>query len=181
MNAQLARIIEDFESAEKRLQLLWRRLSPDAWNRRPGPERWSPIECVAHLNLTGASILPRLRDGLEQARRLGKHSPARYRRDVWGWLIWRALKTPGKFKTTTPAFFVPHTDRPAAEILMEFERLQADQIACVRDADGLPIDRITITSPFNERVKYSVYSALTILPAHQHRHLWQAEQAGQPE
>jgi hypothetical protein len=36
---------------------------------------------------------------------------------------------------------------------------------------------VRITSPFNERVRYNVYSALTILAVHQHRHLWQAEQA----
>jgi hypothetical protein len=33
-----------------------------------------------------------------------------------------------------------------------------------------------VQSPFNEKVKYNLYSCLTILPPHQHRHLWQAEQ-----
>jgi len=44
-----------------------------------------------------------------------------------------------------------------------------------READGLPVDRIRIASPFDARLKYSLYAALTILPRHQHRHLWQAE------
>jgi hypothetical protein len=44
-----------------------------------------------------------------------------------------------------------------------------------RDVDGLPVDRIKITSPFDARLKYNLYAALTILPRHQHRHLWQAE------
>jgi hypothetical protein len=35
---------------------------------------------------------------------------------------------------------------------------------------------VKIGSPFNTRVKYNVFSALSVLPRHQHRHLWQAEQ-----
>jgi hypothetical protein len=58
----------------------------------------------------------------------------------------------------------------------EFDRWQADQLTCVRHADDLPLSRLWISSPFNRRIRYNVYAGLTILPRHQHRHLWQAEQ-----
>ena len=61
--------------------------------------------------------------------------------------------------------------------MAEFERLQAEQIAVTREADGLSIDRVKMTSPFNAKIRYNIFSALSILPRHQHRHLWQAEQA----
>ena len=99
------------------------------------------------------------------------------RRDPFGWLIWRSLRQPGRFKSRTGAAFVPHADRPPADIVAAFTRLQADHVACVRDSDGLPIDRVRIASPFNERIRYNVYACLTILAVHQHRHLWQAEEA----
>ena len=41
--------------------------------------------------------------------------------------------------------------------------------------DGLDITRIRVTSPFNTSLRYSAYSALHILAAHERRHLWQAE------
>jgi hypothetical protein len=50
-------------------------------------------------------------------------------------------------------------------------------MACVEAADGLPLGSVRITSPFDPRLRYNLYSCLTILPRHQHRHLWQAEQA----
>jgi len=174
MNPQLQAVVDSFQSAQQRVERLEQRLSEQEWARRPEPGRWSPLECLVHLNLTAEAFLPRLRDGLERARLARRPGPARYRRDLWGWMIWRALEEPGRFKTTTAAAFVPGTDRPAAEVLAEFRRLQEAQMTAVRDADGLPIDRVRIASPFNERLKYSVYSALTILPVHQHRHLWQA-------
>jgi hypothetical protein len=72
--------------------------------------------------------------------------------------------------------FVPTgTDAPS-RLIAEFDRLQEQQVACVREADGLPLGRIKIISPFDVRVKYNLYACLTILPRHQHRHLWQAEQ-----
>jgi len=177
MNPQLAAVAAEFDQALARVRTLERTLSPDQWARRPAPERWSAIECVQHLNLTAEAMLPRVRDGIAEARLRSRPAPARYRRDMVGWLLWRGLRQPGRFTSKTPASFVPHADRPLAEILATFTRLQADHVACVRDCEGLPVERIRIPSAFNERVRYNVYSALTILAVHQHRHLWQAEQA----
>ena len=179
MHTQLESIIEAFSEATKRVDALARRLSPNEWSRRPAPERWSPIECVAHLNLTAEAFLPLIRDGLDRARRLQRRSPSRYRRDLRGWLIWRAVRTPGQFRVKTPAAFVPAAHRPPIQTLAEFARLQADQTDCVQASDGLPIHKVLVASPFDARVKYSIYSALTILTAHQHRHLWQAEHAAE--
>ena len=103
---------------------------------------------------------------------------ASYRRDLVGWLLWRTLSTPGRFKAKTIPAFVPSSERPAADVIAEFQRLQAEQVALTREADGLPIDRVKMASPFNARIRYNIFSALSILPRHQHRHLWQAEQAG---
>lgn len=177
MQQQLEEIVAEFESASVRLGEFYRKLAPGGWNRRPAPESWSPAECVTHLNLTAMAMLPLIRKGLEEARRLQRSSGARYRRDIMGWLLWRSISTPGRFKTKTIPAFVPSGDRPVEEIMAEFDRLQADQIGVARQAEGLPIDRVKIVSPFNASVRYNVFSALSILPRHQHRHLWQAEQA----
>jgi hypothetical protein len=178
VHPQLEQIVAEFESASVRLRDLRRKLDPAAWNRRPAPETWSPAECVAHLNLTAIAMLPLLRQGLENARRLQRTAGARYRRDLMGWLLWRTTSAPGRFKSKTTPAFVPSSDRPIEEIMAEFDRLQRDQIAVTRGGEGLPIDRVKIVSPFSASVRYNVFSALSILSRHQHRHLWQAEQAG---
>jgi hypothetical protein len=177
VHAQLEEIVAEFESASVRLRDLHHKLDPAAWNGRPAPESWSPAECVAHLNLTAVAMLPLLHQSLDEARRLQRAPGARYRRDIMGWLLWRATSAPGRFKSKTIPAFVPSSDRPIAEIMAEFDRLQADQIALTRQADGLPIDRVKIVSPFNASIRYNVFSALSILSRHQHRHLWQAERA----
>ena len=59
--------------------------------------------------------------------------------------------------------FVPSADRPPDELVAEFERWQAETIACVREAEGLPLQRVKVVSPFDARVRYNLFSALSIL------------------
>jgi len=122
-------------------------------------------------------MLRELRAAVDRARRLQRPGPKRYRRDLVGWLLWKSISSPGRFKSKTIPAFVPTSDRPIEEIIAEFDRLQAEQIAVARDADGLPLQSVKMVSPFNASVRYNAFSALSILSRHQHRHLWQAEQA----
>jgi hypothetical protein len=177
---QLAAIVDGFDSARARLHALAQDVPDDVWPRRRDPARWSVAECVAHLNLTSRAFLPLVREGIEEARRrppVAGHG--RYRRDFVGWVLWSTSGPPVRIRVKTTAAFVPTGTEPRIVLMSAFDELQARQVECVRDASGLPIDRVRITSPFDARVKYNLYACLTILPRHQHRHLWQAEQVWQ--
>ena len=176
MRPELEAIVREFESARERLRSLMARTAGARWTVRPVPTAWSIAECIAHLNLTSAAFVPLLRDGIERARIQGAPAPRRYRRDLAGWFIWSISGPPARIRAKTAPAFIPSAATPPREIVAEFERLQDEQLSCAREADGLAIDRVKVTSPFDARLQYSVYSALTILPRHQHRHLWQAEQ-----
>ena len=176
VHAELQAVIDEFGSALVRLRALRDRVPAVRWADRPRPERWSISECVAHLNLTSTAFIPLLRAGLNEAGRSGRAVRVRYRRDLLGWLLWKSMGPPVKRPITTTAPFVPRSDRTSADLVSEFEHLQAEQLVLTRQGDGLPIDRVKIASPFNPRLRYNVFSALSILPRHQHRHLWQAEQ-----
>lgn len=183
MHPQLQALVDDFERARERLHQLAGRVDDARWSARPRPEAWSAAECVAHLNLTSRAYLPLVRDALAEARRLGGPAPARYRRDPVGWLI-STMSGPlprvararvGRVRTAAP--FVPTGDLPRATLLADFDALQDAQVALVREGDGLPLDRVRVTSPFDARVRYNLYACLVTLPRHQHRHLEQAEEA----
>jgi hypothetical protein len=178
VHPELQTVIDEFETALIRLHDLRDRVPAERWGNRPAVDRWSIAECVAHLNLTSLAYIPILRAGLAAARRSGRKPPSRYRRDPAGWLLWKSMGPPVKHKFSTTAPFVPQGDRPAGELVAEFERLQAEQLALIREADGLPVTAVKVASPFNARLRYNLFSAFSIVPRHQHRHLWQAEQVG---
>jgi DinB family protein len=178
VQAQLETIVADFASAQRRLDELGARLSDKEWAATLDPTRWSAVQCIQHLNLTSRAFLPIIREALEKCTALNGRPPGRYRHDFAGWILWRGsgpVRGFGRIRTTPP--FIPLGVLSAVEVLSEFARLQRDQIKCVRDGDGLPLDRVKVTSPFFSRLSYSAYSALALLPRHQHRHIQQAEAA----
>ncbi len=183
MQPQLQAIVDEFHSAQTRLCDLYKAVPEESWPKRPGPSRWSVAECVAHLNLTSTAYLPLLRAGIANGRKVGRgdagHHSQRYRRDLVGWFFWRVSGPPVRVRGKTTAPFVPTSTGAPSDLIAEFDRLQQEQVACVREANGLPLDRITITSPFFSWIHYNLFACLSILPRHQHRHLWQAEQAWQ--
>jgi DinB superfamily len=178
VHPQLQDVSEEFRAAQARLHRLVRTVSEGKWHVRPDPARWSMAECVEHLNLTARAYLPLLRTALASGREASGSNapPRRYYRDPVGWLMWRMAGPPVRHRVKTTSAFIPSAGRPLAELVTEFDQLQEDQIRCTRDADGLPLKRLWIRSPFDQRIRYNVYSCLTILPRHQQRHLWQAEQ-----
>lgn len=176
MHPGLERIATELLEALDRLHGLAERVPAAAWAVRADPARWSVAECVAHLNLTSEAMLPGMARAADAARALGDTAPARLRHSPLGWLLWRSLGPPVRFRTTTPAAFVPQGVAPGEELVAEFERLQEMLMTQLRAVDGLPIHRVRLVSPFNARVRYNLYSCFAIVARHQHRHLWQAEQ-----
>ena len=177
MSGQVAAIIGDLEAASGRLRELWRELPASAWHEPPGSGRWSPAECIAHLNLSSAAVLPCLREALRAARACRQTAGSRYRLDAMGWLLKRLVSPGSRLKLVAPRDLAPEDCETVDCLMARFEALQAELIAIARDADGLPIDTVTVVSPFDARIKTTLYAALVLVPRHQHRHLLQASRA----
>jgi hypothetical protein len=180
MHPQLREIEQELVAAREGFRRLAERMDGALARTRPAPGAWSAAECVEHLNLTSAAMLPELRAGIEEARALGGAAPGRLRRGLVGWLIWRASRPGGGMRVRTRGGFVP--PEPAGHgtadgLLDAFDRHQEEQIALVRSADGLPLHRVRVRSVFDRRVSYNLYAGLAILSTHQLRHLGQAERA----
>ena len=177
MHPQLEEIGTELEGATTRVERLrdeWP--AEERWRARPDEGGWSAIECIAHLNLTTRHYLPLLDEALAQPGQRGG-MPARMRRDLIGWLIWKSVSPDTKMKAKTSPAFVPESDEPVGAVLDAFRQLQEELLERLRAADGRPLHRIKVASPFNDRLRYSVFSGLSILAAHEHRHLGQAERA----
>ena len=174
---QLGVIVHEFDSARDRLHSLARRVPQEQWTQRPDRTRWSIAECVVHLNLTSSVQLaaPSRRHqpgaGFAGPRAGAAISPGSDRVAPV-----EDSRSAGSISGTDHATVRAGSRRAREDLITEFGRLQEEQLTLTRDAAGLPIDRIKIASPFYVRPRYNLYAALTILPRHQHRHLWQAEQ-----
>lgn len=175
--AAIARVQDQIDERVRRLLSA----TPDArWSACNDTAAWSVAECFAHLNLTSAAMVPRLRAVWLEARALGG-APRRYKASIVGSIL-AAMVGPlprvGRFRfgrVRTPAPFIPCGALPRETILREFAEWQGAERALLREAATMPIDRVRIESPFASGMFYDGYSALRILVRHELRHVKQAE------
>ncbi|MBC8088687.1 MAG: DinB family protein [Phycisphaerae bacterium] len=175
------RIVAEFREAQQRVDVLATTIASDRWSLRRDPNSWSVGECIAHLNLTAHAYVPLLTAAWE-AHPPAQPAPRHYRRDFMGWMLGYAagpLPHIGGFRmgrVKTVASFVPTGDATRDKTVAEFRTTQDAQIQLTTLAEGRPLESIRIVSPFDSRVTYNAYACLVLLPRHQRRHLWQAEQ-----
>jgi hypothetical protein len=60
-------------------------------------------------------------------------------------------------------------------VLPDFLASQQEFLNAMQMWDGRALDKVFITSPFNQRLRYNIYSLFNVVAAHQRRHLWQAQ------
>ena len=176
MQSQLEDIRRAFELQTERVKQFRLRFSKEDWLRKPGPERWSAIECIEHLNLTAEAFLPRLSAAIGKAGVLT--ADRQFHLDFVGFMLVKVLSSRKKFsrsKTTAP--FVPAKSPDVARTLEHFFELQDGLLRSVQQSERKAIDTVKVQSAFHARVRYHVFSAFRALVAHEVRHLDQAERA----
>ena len=179
MTKTVARLVEECRQVQRKIERFAARCDADAWGRRPPAGGWSAGDCIAHLNLTSERFLPVIDDAVGQARAAGLVGDDPGRLDLWGRLLLWWLEPPYRTGSKTAPAFVP-VPAPKDQVMARFVSLQDTLCDSIASAGGLLISKVRIKSPFDARLRYSLYSTFRILPCHQRRHLWQAERAVGP-
>jgi len=167
--------LQHLEAVEDELARLLTSSSQEAFNHRTDEGDWSPAEVIEHLILTTELYLPRLDRAIERGHRRGLEG----RSEGIGFFekkFIEALEPPPKRRFKAPGRFRPPKDLPDVEPNEALERFRASQASLterIDQADGLPISRMKISSPFSPLLRLRVTAAFMILATHQRRHLWQ--------
>lgn len=175
MHPDLEHLSLQFAEAEARMHRLAESASEQEWGTRPANGGWSIDECVSHLTLTNQRYVPILAEASDAAPAFDTETPPHLHRDLAGRLLSWMMEPPVRFKLPTRPEFMPQDPVSRGRTVAAFDASQAAIQQQIRAMDGLDITTIRVTSPFNASLRYSAYSALHILAAHERRHLWQAE------
>lgn len=180
LSQSLASVRNELDATTARLHAMTDTLDDASWRAKPGERRWSAAECVQHLNQTSRAFVPLIEEALRQGRAEGRtRSDGSHRLGLIGYFVVRQNEPPVKHnrRVKTAAAFATPGVRPIADAVGEYESLQRRLIQLLVESEGLDIAKIKVRSPFYSRLRYSVYFAFRLIPAHQRRHLWQAEEA----
>jgi DinB superfamily len=153
-------------------------LTPEQFNWRPAPARWSIAECFDHLNATARVFLAKIDRSIADAKARGLRGTGPAGHGLIDRLMIRAMEPPPRFHTRSPKVVTPaeHTTRDREAVMREFMEWQGQIAARVRQADGLALSRVRVPSPFGRWLTYSLGGAFAIALAHERRHLWQAKE-----
>lgn len=173
---QLSELKQQLLEARERAHRVCEGLTHAIWTTRPAESRWSIGECLIHLNMTSERFLPLIDEAVRHGRARGLTGTGPYSRGLVGWALARALEPPYRLRIRTGPAFTPARVDPIPDVLERFDYLQQELLTRIDSAAGLALDRLRVISPFDSRVKYNLMATFTIIPTHQRRHLWQAEQ-----
>src|SRR6266700_779106 len=167
----VSEVEENVQDIRRRAEALVAGLTPEQLTQRPEPDKWSIAECLAHLNVTAATIQPILAKGIERGKRDELFGKGPFNLGPKGsFLVWLA-EPPPKVRIRAPKSVAPPVAiADPAKLLPEFMRVQDEWIRLMKEAEGLNQSKIKMgprLSPFRCRL----CAGFPWMMAHQRRHL----------
>ncbi|MFM2124257.1 MAG: hypothetical protein RL328_708 [Acidobacteriota bacterium] len=142
--------------------------------KRPAAGGWNAAECFAHLNL---SVDPYFATWEQVLPNCPPADSETYTLDFWGRILVWLVEPPARLRVPAPATFQPMEIERPQQTVEEFLDRQQAILRVIEKSAGRAIDKTKLVSPFNARMRYSVWSSLCVTASHERRHLWQAGRA----
>ncbi len=172
----LAALHVDADAVLDEIETLVDSLDAATVRRRPGPDRWSVADCLAHLVAIGHAYHPRVRAALAQwdsrASTTGAPRDGEYRPSWFGRLFIHMSGPNGRnIRIRARGPFVPPP--PGDDVVDQFRAIQQQLIALIEGAAFADLQAVRITSPLSRLVTLSLGECLQMLVGHERRHLAQ--------
>lgn len=149
--------------------------SDDALARRPGPQRWSALECLGHLNRYAAHYLPRLE---EKAGRAPERDRQEFKPGLLGKPFARAMHVSGRSKPMrSPGKMNPLGAVLDRAVVDEFVAYQRRYAGVVESLEGRELRGSRIPVSAFPIVRLHLGDMLYTLVWHNERHVAQAREA----
>ncbi len=169
LSPQLSAIVRELEDVNAACQRLVAQLSPEKIMQRPAKGGWSVAECINHLTVSTGEMIAAVEKVIPNAPK----GEGPYKMDVRGKLLMWFLEPPYRVKFKAVPSFEPRLT--GGDILGEFLESQKLVVRALERCNHLALDKAKVISPVDSRMSYNAYAALKIIPAHERRHLWQAQ------
>ena len=176
----LQRILDDINVADRAADVIAAACTDEQFHWRPRDgQGWSIGECLDHLATINVVYGNAIREGIQNARgrRWTRRGPAVP--GFFGALFVKSLEPPVKRRLRAPANTRPGPSRNRDATLAAYHAAHEHIRAMVADAAEIDANRACFVNPFIRVLRVRVSTGLSVIAAHDRRHLWQAEQVRQ--
>ena len=155
----------------------FRSLPTDTLRYRPGPDRWSVLDCLEHISLTYADYFSRMEAAIHQA------SPTDGTTYTAGFFAQKMIdgqrphQGKRRLKMKTFKKLTPATDKKTPEQIFEtlFQyHTRLEQL--LTQAEALDWNRVKVTSALGPILRFKLGDCFRFLLAHTERHILQAQE-----
>jgi DinB superfamily len=174
MNAATQALLDQVDAIKRDGAALVAGLSEAQFNWHPAPQRWSIAQCLDHLNFGVSKTLPAFDRSIAEGWSRGRTATGPFRYGWFSRLVVASMEPPPKFRMKTPLKKPAEGTFELAPVVSEFSRVRDELAARIRQADGLDLVRVRITSPVNRLLRLPLGAYFEFILAHDRRHLWQA-------
>jgi len=167
------RLTSVFNANDDSAKQLLAGLSEPQLNWQPAPNSWSIGQCLDHLCATTDAYLPPILAALKSK----PDSPVDEINPGWlgGWFLRTFVEpSPNGKRVPAPAKIQPASAVPLS-VLDRFLTGNQDCRSLLLAAQNKNINRLRFWNPFIPGLRFTVAAGLEIIPAHQRRHLLQAQ------
>lgn len=151
-------------------------VDPAALTARPGPDTWSAVQCLDHLNTAGWLLLRSMEKKIQRGRAEGPYGDPPFDYGfVSRWFV-SALQPSSGWTFDAPSVFEPEAPNTLYpnEVVDEFLVLQDEFAEHVAETEGLDLRRLRLSSPAIPLLRISLGAWFEATLAHERRHLKQA-------
>ncbi len=175
--ADLQDVIDQIDAADRAADVLNTGLSDRQFHWQPdGGRKWSIAQCLEHLTAINTLYAGGMRGAVEEARRQGWARRGPLAPGPFGRFFIRSQEPPVKRRLRTPGKVSPASGAARDEVLRRYHAVHDTLRQLAREAAAIDANRATFANPFLKLLRVKVATGLQLLPAHDRRHLWQAEQ-----
>jgi len=173
----LQRILDDINAADRAADVIAAACSDEQFHWRPREgQGWSIGECLDHLATINVVYGNAIRQGIQNARTRGWTRRTAAAPGFFGSLFVKSLEPPVTRRLRAPANTRPGPQRSRDATLAAYHAAHEQIRAMVADAAEIDANRACFVNPFIRVLRVRVSTGLSVIAAHDRRHLWQAEQ-----
>ncbi|MGM0704566.1 MAG: DinB family protein [Bacteroidota bacterium] len=166
-----------FETLCHDARILWGEMTPGEALAPPAPGRWSPAQCLAHLNAAARPLVPALEACIFKAQRYGPYGEPPFRYGWLGRLFIASVDPESAIPIPAPPAFRPLPEPDPQAVLDTFCDYQRRLAVCVARSQGLDWARVRVASPALPVLYLGIGAWFEATLNHERRHLQQAHRA----
>ncbi|MGH9372883.1 MAG: DinB family protein, partial [Vicinamibacterales bacterium] len=170
------KVLDQIADAGRVADALVANMSDEQFQWQPDAGRsWSVGQCLEHLATINALYGGAIRRAVDEARRREWSREGPLAPGPFGRCFITSQEPPVKRRLRAPGSVRPGSALSREEILRRYRESHDQLRQLAADAAGIDANRATFPNPLLEFLRVKVATGLYVLPAHERRHLWQAQ------